>query len=394
MSKLPLDPLLKLLADAPPVSVTYSRCVHHISPRASCRLCLDHCPGGAVTAPGVVEPDKCLRCGLCQSICPTGAFALTPAVRQLLQSPAAGRILLGCNRQVPALAPQRNWQVLRAPCLAIFTAAWLLARALANALYICQDTAVCRTCPLRPAGEHFVSRLQHVSRLLAGAPHMLRAHATPEALGFQPAPAPRDTEQEPLNRRQFFHALWRKGRDAALAMLAEATGPAETPPSALSEQLNQRQEPHRGDNAPLAAALTQLRRLYPPAARRVLTRRERQTNGCYLCGTCAKLCPAGALALRQTDGATKLTFNPGRCLDCHLCQDVCLAGAIRAGAPLTVERFLAAAPAAVATGQRLLCNQCGAEFTQSPPLPSDGPLCLRCSLARRFQSPGVKCKKG
>lgn len=377
------DALWKLLDAAPPVTVDQRRCVHHISPRASCRLCQDHCPGGAIIAPGVVEPDKCRHCGLCQALCPTGAFSLTPAVRQLLDAPAAARVLLGCTRQVPALAPQRDWQVLRAPCLAVFSGAWLLTQALHSALYICQDTSVCRACPLHTAGEHFAAQLRHVSRLLAGAPHLLQAHATPEALGFTAAPPRTDEAADALNRRQFFRALWSKGRDAAALMLAEATAPAETPSPALTEQLQQMQAAHRHGNTALTTALAQLFRQYPPAGQRLLTRQARQTRGCYLCGTCAKLCPAAALAITTTGDGAQLVFYPDRCLDCGLCRDVCISGALHDGEPLTVARFLAAAPVVIASGQRQVCRHCGAEFTQSPPLPGDGPLCLRCLLARR-----------
>lgn len=384
---MPLDVLLRLLSGAPPVTIKYNLCVHNLSPRASCRRCVDNCPGGAVTAPGVVTPDKCLRCGLCQTLCPTGAFSLTPAVRrQLYQPPAAARTLLGCSRQLPALAPARDWQVLRVPCLAIFSVGWLLARALAGPLYICQDVTLCRICPSQQGGELFADRLQHVARLLAGAPHTLQQRATPEALGLRPVAAEQQTNAQ-LNRRQFFSALLQKGRDTALFLLAESMAPAETStPATLVDQLNRLQEAHHADNALLVEALQKLCSLYPPAKQRALTRRERETAGCYLCGTCVKLCPAGALTLREESGLPQLSFTAARCLDCGLCQDTCLVGAMRPGRAVTAFRFTDPTSVTIAAAQPQTCSVCGETFFQSPPLPPDPPRCLRCLLAERIKA--------
>ena len=48
------------------------------------------------------------------------------------------------------------------------------------------------------------------------------------------------------------------------------------------------------------------------------------TDQCLQCGTCADLCPVGAIA----EGDTKYFVDPAQCVDCGACQEACPAEAI------------------------------------------------------------------
>ncbi|NLS55833.1 4Fe-4S binding protein [Hafnia alvei] len=48
------------------------------------------------------------------------------------------------------------------------------------------------------------------------------------------------------------------------------------------------------------------------------------TNSCYLCGACAKICPQQAITLSEQE----LTLDPHRCNGCKACENVCFPKAI------------------------------------------------------------------
>jgi ferredoxin len=48
------------------------------------------------------------------------------------------------------------------------------------------------------------------------------------------------------------------------------------------------------------------------------------TSACVSCGSCAEVCPAGAIS----QGDTSYVIDPSVCLDCGTCSDTCPNSAI------------------------------------------------------------------
>lgn len=51
------------------------------------------------------------------------------------------------------------------------------------------------------------------------------------------------------------------------------------------------------------------------------------TDECITCGTCADVCPEGAIS----EGDESYVIDPQKCTDCATCVDECPVGAIEAG---------------------------------------------------------------
>jgi formate hydrogenlyase subunit 6/NADH:ubiquinone oxidoreductase subunit I len=52
-------------------------------------------------------------------------------------------------------------------------------------------------------------------------------------------------------------------------------------------------------------------------------------DGCTTCEACARVCPTGALQLRESPVRWELAFRFSRCTACGVCVEVCQPGVLR-----------------------------------------------------------------
>lgn len=86
---------------------------------------------------------------------------------------------------------------------------------------------------------------------------------------------------------------------------------------------------------------------------------------CTLCGTCATVCPAGALTITHGVDASTLVHDPAMCLGCPLCVRACPEDALTVRRALEVTR-LRQGPIELIRAEAQHCGACGAELLPLP----------------------------
>lgn len=108
--------------------------------------------------------------------------------------------------------------------------------------------------------------------------------------------------------------------------------------------------------------------------------------GCGGAGVCVRACPADALSLTvtdltaETDSPSKpvsqfdLTIDPGRCIDCGLCVELCPESAMTRVRPLPWAQALEGTPTTLRAGLIRRCSRC------QTPYRTEGSLCNVCAF--------------
>ena len=357
---------------------------------SSCRVCVDICPATALqlgpqdsTEAPRSERSRCTDCGLCAAACPSGAIAgvgVPPGAmtRQAERQPSAITLVCAPARdQQPRDEASPDFSV---SCLAALHPETVVATALAlqprSTLTLIHG--LCSQCPsaqqdrVEAVVTESVDLLQRVdngdrSVVLAVAPDApdSQPHVTAGAGAIAPS-APGSpsrvtaragpTARRGWSRRELFTAR----RDDA----RQAPAPAVTP--ARAELLHQCADPF--------AASLQL--THPLDA-----------MGCTFCHACAAVCPTQALRIGhavEDDGppdcavGLELAVDPGRCLGCGRCAQVCVDDLLTLGrGPSSRHRARAGGLIVLAQGRRSTCDACGAPLS-----PNEQGTCGRCVSAR------------
>jgi ferredoxin len=92
---------------------------------------------------------------------------------------------------------------------------------------------------------------------------------------------------------------------------------------------------------------------------------EHTSERCTLCGSCATVCPAGALTISHGLEASTLVHDPAACLGCPLCVCSCPEDALAVRRALDVAR-LRDGPIELMRAEAQHCGNCGAELLPQP----------------------------
>jgi len=287
------------------------QCVRLRHRNATCSLCADHCPTGAIAwgdAPQV-NADACADCGLCATVCPTGVFETAgPSNTALLEHiQALATITSTLAFACPNVSRDDAPGVIRVSCLGRVDASILIGAAAAGIRQIEMWDAECPGCPTRIG--HAVAE-----RAVASSNQILQACGSPASVAFARGSGVPDHAAPGLEQ-------------------AACSGPKSLPEEApqASQTLPKGELPVRLPEK-LELLLASLRRLAGRAVSAESTTTLWGTVGvdgaCTGCQMCAFFCPTGALAKSVADGLPGLTFTPAHCTYCRLCLESCYMSSI------------------------------------------------------------------
>lgn len=327
--------------------------------REGCTACTSACPNDAYRwAAGRVEvdPSRCEPCGLCLTVCPTGAASnpawtasqLRAEVRGLVagaEGPAG--VVLVCMRATTTETAS-GWFPVAVPCTGMLTAGWALAPLLLGAHGVavrgCSDTG----CPL---GN---------DALAAGAVELGRRLLTLSGLDADMLGAePTHLADASLGIRDDVDVFTALGEHQVVRALVEAGGSA--------------------DGAVLA----------DPHAR---VGQVRLGAACTLCGACAAGCPTDALSFEQDGASATLSFDAARCTACEQCLARCpeqAAGAIAVEHVIDLSA-IADGPQPLLRDDIATCTGCGKPFGSQRLLQHVGAL-LGEEHAAMYATVGGRC---
>lgn len=331
-----------------------SRCLHHVSSKTSCQLCLDACPLsaiGSIKGKLVFNHHLCEGCGVCALVCPTDAVSLVHpspperlvALRQAVMNRPAGShaaptlIISDDSNRGPARAEDEegfkheiHFAVDHIGHIGAETLLFALAYGAGKVVVACDpgnDKAVLEA----------VRRQAEMGRALLrglGQPEDLIRFRSETGLDREPAITPAEIHRNPPEDEPGLSA-------AALASSSDR-------------------------RTLIRLAVRELRNRLP-AQQTVLPLPEGSPFGavsidpaCTLCMACVEACPAKAL--RAGGGSPKLEFIESRCHQCGVCKDLCPEKAVRLTPRMLCDPEEAQTPVVLHEVQAARCIECGAPF--------------------------------
>ena len=334
-----------------------ANCLNERSPLAQCNICQQLCPQqGLSWQEDHWQVTDCSLCGLCAMACPTQVFQID--LPQLLQQPK-GPLQLCCH-QNPSPPPS----TLRLNCLqqlSPLTLCYLLYQHQQITLYL--TPKLCQSCPQQWYPQGLLQQL---------APYHIPAEqlnlvlqepaAQPEPSG---SPQPENQRRELL--RNFWHRTEEQSKKAAVqaAEAITATGSAHSVQVAEPEIFPQR--------LPLYALY--VKKQLPIHPEGPLPFRQLRCQACSFCGACSHLCPTKALTLTEQDGEKQLQYQPELCINCNLCQAICMQQGLQWDDFMSQRQFLQT-PQPLAHSAEKICSNCQHSFYQWPP--TEDQLCAFC----------------
>lgn len=326
------------------IAVHQNRCAVVRNRNASCMKCADACTSGCITYADnelSINPEKCIGCGTCATVCPTCALeAQHPTDAELLQSclsamqTTENESVIACEQILSAAEglydPEK---VVGVACLGRVEEALITSLANEGAHRVTLVKARCETCA-RKTG------LQTAEAVCETANTLLEAWNCDTRVILQDTfPSHIRLADDPgydHKRRDFFSGIRGDAKEAAGKAADYAINDAlGIPDSEEPKYVKVTADgtlphfiPHRRQRL-----LSNLAAMGEPEDTMIGTRLWGHVvidpEACSSCQMCATFCPTGALKKYvSADGSFGIEHSPSDCVKCRCCADICKENAL------------------------------------------------------------------
>ena len=312
-----------------PLNIFVSQCLKERDRSLNCEACQAACPVQAVDLSAGVEVDfnRCIDCGICVNICPTGAFEsrltedyFLSGIKNSLKS--ARLVGFSCRKEIEA-AGQSASEV-EVPCLGRVSETMLIGAAVFGADKVWLNTSLCADCDCREGAALAARTVAGVDKLLEAWGRRVRFSLTARPPDDDSVAGPVENIGEEYNRRELLVKLKREALVAGLGLAQGRIDQAAEVFEPAAEGVFDYRLPRKRE------LLLQLTKKLGEPPETNLSVEDLSFYGlavaadsCNLCGNCAVFCPTRALKVEEADEGGRLRFNVSRCLGCDLCVQVC-----------------------------------------------------------------------
>jgi Fe-S-cluster-containing hydrogenase component 2 len=327
------------------------RCVVMRNRNASCMRCAAACTSGAISVTAdelTVDPDLCVGCGTCATVCPTCALeARHPNDATFAESALSA---LGVNDDAAVVVCDRMWEAneglidpakaARVTCLGRVEESVIVELAAAGAKSVSLVHGDCANCPRNVGVETYTLVCETANLLLEtwGSPVRaeLKAKLPTSVRAAAPAPAAAPALGYDPSRRSAFAQAGQLGAEAVAAGMREGDGedaePQKKTVAKYLKVMNDGTLPHFVPDR-RERLLDGLAQLGEPADvaldTRLWGRVVIEPSTCKTCFMCATFCPTGAISrFAESKELIGVEHTPADCVKCRCCEDVCPTGAL------------------------------------------------------------------
>lgn len=379
-----LPGLAKILEQfgAAPVSTSVERCLRRRHKDAACRLCLEACPVQAIVDndPVTLEIERCLGCGLCLHLCPTGVFEQSSKEEDrlltVLASLTDGHLELVCPRQTEGVSRVETTHIVQTKrCLAALSLPLLLdiaaqsdsvqqgkEKEASGPRQIWLNDQLCVQCPLGAVHAYIdqtVGLANYLLSIFGRQASFFTYQRQPEMLGEPRERSVVQGDEPRYSRRDFFGSLRQTARETAAVVLIETLSqPQEEGPLPVEKRLPHRLPPGRRHLRRALAKLGEPAVAKVPAKSLPLAAVEIGED-CSACGLCARFCPTSALTFAADEAHFVLNFTALDCLDCAICSLICPEGTVTFADQVETHLLVDPSPKPLLAGQLISCTRCG-----------------------------------
>lgn len=335
------------------LSISSANCLNRISPLAQCSICQQVCPEHALSFQDEQwTAVNCSLCGLCAMTCPTQVFQIDQ--HRLLQHEKEQPLNLCCtqNSTAPAHALRLNCLQQFSPLMLLY----LLYRYPKITIYLTPEQ--CQQCRHHWYVPGFLQQLEQYQ--IPAEQLQITTHSFED-----PQPAVENQRRELF--RDLFHRTEERSKKAVADTVEKITA---TFSSAETSTSQTEVFPAR---LPLYALY--VKKQLPVYNEAQLPFRMMECMVCNFCGACTHICPTQALTLQEKEAEKQLLFQPELCINCNLCQTVCMQHGLQWDDFMTQQQFLQT-PFLLAHSPEKICSQCEHEFYQWPA--SEASACRFC----------------